>query len=303
MRDMCKVFNIQKFCTNDGPGIRTTVFLKGCPLDCVWCHNPESKSEKSQLLFNRLLCAECGICISACPNHAHSLDVNGCHIMDNQKCIGCGACVALCNHGALELVGAKMTADEIIEIAMQDYAFYQASGGGITISGGEPLYFPQFTKELCTLAKEKGLHVCIETCGFSKWETIKDLLPYVDIFLWDFKESNGALHEIYTSVKNDIIIDNLRRLSDSGASVVLRCPLIPGYNDRPDHLEAIGKIAQELKNIKRIEVEPYHSLGMYKYERLGERYQLKDISAPNDKTVMEWISVISKYTDKTICKS
>lgn len=296
--DKCYVFNIQKFCVNDGPGIRTTVFLKGCMLNCLWCHNPESKSTKPQVMLNESRCIGCGACMKKCPNGLHNFD-GRVHNFNRSECTVCGKCAESCV-GALEICGKEMTVDEIMIEVMKDAAFYKNSGGGITVSGGEPLAHPQFTLTLLKAAKEAGLHTCIETCGYAKWEDIEAISAYVDIFLWDVKETDSSLHKKYTGVPNERILDNLRRLSGIGASIVLRCPIIPGYNDRAEHLTAIGELATELDGVDHIEVEPYHSLGSHKCTELGYEYKLSDVESPENDTVNAWIDTISSATSKEV---
>lgn len=296
------IYNIQKFCINDGPGIRTTVFLKGCMLNCLWCHNPESKSPKKQLMLHSGRCIGCGKCIAACPENLHSFSESGEHCIERERCTACGKCVEICT-GALELVGREVSVEEILKEVMRDALFYKNSGGGITLSGGEPLMQPEFTLALLKAAKEKGLHTCIETCGFAKWEQIETLIPYVDIFLWDYKECDPARHKAYTGVSADVILENLHRLNEAGASVILRCPIIPGYNDREEHFAAIAQLAEELSSVICVDIEPYHPLGKPKSESLGETYALDALTFPTDETVEYWINTISKNTTKPVRKA
>ena len=241
------VFNIQKFCTGDGPGIRTTVFLKGCPLACAWCHNPESQELAPETLF-----------------YPH-------------KCVGCGRCRTpeaenpdfFCYHDAKALCGKPMTAEEILEDVLRDKPFYDTSGGGMTLSGGEPLYQPDFALELLQLAKKEGLHTAIETCGFVSPTLLERVAPFVDLFLYDYKETDPVLHREFTGVANERIVENLLMLDRMGKESVLRCPIIPGYNHRPDHLEGIAAMAGRLTHLKQIDIEPYHALGSGKYEACG----------------------------------
>ena len=296
------VFNIQKFSINDGPGIRTTVFLKGCMLDCLWCHNPESKSPKPQLMLHEKLCIGCGECRKACPLGLHSIGENGEHLINREKCIACGKCAEACV-GALEIVGKEMSVKEILKEVLKDKAFYKNSGGGMTVSGGEPLMKPEFTLSLLKAAKEEGLHNCMETSGFARWEDIEVLIPYVDLFLWDVKETDSVRHKEYTGVPNERILENLRRLNKAGAGIVLRCPIIPGYNDRKEHLEAIAALAEELENVQRVDVEPYHPLGKSKSEDLGKEYPLEHLNFPAEETVKEWVAVIAAGTGKPVQKA
>lgn len=302
---MCEkgaVFNIQKFSLNDGPGIRTTVFLKGCMLRCLWCHNPESHSPRPQLMLYAEKCIGCGECVRRCPNELHSFSEDGLHRIDRVSCTACGICAEGCA-GALEIVGREASVEEILAEVEKDRRFYENSGGGLTVSGGEPLMQPAFTLALLREAKARGLHTCLETCGFAPWEKIEALIPYVDLFLWDVKETDDALHREFTGVSCEPILQNLRRLSDAGGKIVLRCPLIPGYNDRPQHLTAIGALAEELDGVLRVDIEPYHPLGKSKSESLGKTYAPGDLSFPEKETVQGWIDAVASVTRKPTAKS
>lgn len=302
MEEKCLVFNIQKFSVNDGPGIRTTVFLKGCMLDCVWCHNPESKSPKPQLFLNSRLCVGCGACLAACEKQLHHFEENGSHVIDRTRCGACGACVDACV-GALEMSGNPMTVEEILAEVRKDKAFYDNSGGGMTVSGGEPLFHPAFTLALLKAAKEEGLHTCIETSGFAAWKDVEALIPYVDLFLWDVKETDAALHKQFTGVDNARILENLHRLDAAGAKMVLRCPIIPGYNARPEHLAGIAALANSLTNVQRIDVEPYHPLGSSKSAAIGESYALDGLGFPAEDVVKGWMETIAAATSVPVKKA
>ena len=296
------VFNIQRFCINDGPGIRTTVFLKGCMLKCLWCHNPESGSPTPQLMLHKSKCIGCGECMKACPKGLHSFDSDGKHLINRPLCAACGTCADACV-GALEICGKDMTADEIITEVMKDESFYRNSGGGLTLSGGDPLFSPAFTLELLKKAKDKGLHTCIETCGHARWEDIEAILPYVDLFLWDVKETDSLRHKEYTGVSNERILDNLHRLNAAGAEVILRCPIIPDYNDREEHLLSIGRLSEALSAVTEVHIEPYHPMGSSKSEELGEEYPLKNMTFPEKETVMQWINTVASVTKKPVKKA
>ena len=293
------IFNIQKFSINDGPGIRTTVFLKGCPLSCLWCHNPESKLTKREIMYDEKKCIGCARCATVCKNGAHSFD-GGVHAYLRADCSACGECTAECVAEAVSVVGEEKTASEVIAEVMKDKMFYDTSGGGLTVSGGEPMMQFDFTYELLRLAKESGLHTCIETCGYAKRENYEKILPLVDIFLFDYKETSPERHKEYTGVTNDLILENLRFIDEMGAKTVLRCPIIPTLNDREEHFLGIAKTASSLKNIIEINVEPYHPLGSGKSEMLGKDYVLKELTFPEEKTVDEWIEKISAATAVTV---
>lgn len=296
------VFNIQRFSINDGPGIRTTVFLKGCMLNCIWCHNPESKAPKPQLLLQQSRCIGCGECLSACEKGLHSFSEGEGHQIRREECEACGACADRCV-GALEISGKEMSVTEILREVEKDRVFYGNSGGGMTVSGGDPLFRPKFLLELLKEAKARGIHTCIETSGFGKWEDIQALIPYVDLFLWDVKECDSQRHREYTGVPNERILDNLHRLDEAGASVILRCPIIPGFNDRQEHFRFIGELAEQLSCVQRVDVEPYHPMGKSKSDSLGKPYPLAHLGFPPEEEVRGWMDAIAAGTSKPVQKA
>lgn len=296
-----KIFDIQKFCINDGPGIRTTVFLKGCPLKCAWCHNPESQSGNPQLAYDAGKCLGCGRCAAVCPHGCHSFS-NGVHSFDRSKCAGCGKCIDT-SCPALSFYGSVADSDEIIADVLKDKVFYETSGGGITISGGEPLAQPDFCVDLLKKAKEQGLHTCIETSGFASAETIEKTLPFVDIYLFDCKETDPENHKKYIGQDNAVILKNLRMINQSGGKIILRCPIIPGVNDREEHFSGIAKLAEELDGVSEIQIEPYHNLGKGKYSALGMEYSLESEPVPDSDTAEKWIGEIQKHTQKKVSRA
>lgn len=290
------IFNIQKFCVNDGPGIRTTVFLKGCPLKCIWCHNPESQSENPEIMFYKDKCVNCGRCAAVCGNGCHSFD-NGVHKFERRNCVKCFECTKTgCE--ALEKVGREITTDEVMDEALKDKIFYDNSGGGITLSGGEPLYQFDFSVEILKKAKENGLHTAMETCGFTSADRLEEISKYVDLFLFDYKETSSELHKKFTGINNDVILENLSLLNDMGKNIILRCPIIPGCNDRKEHFEGICSVANKFEHIIHIEVEPYHPLGESKYASLGN--QERKFSLPCERDKQNWFYEISFNTNKKV---
>lgn len=283
------IFDVQKFCIHDGPGIRTTVFLKGCPLRCAWCHNPESQSEKKELLFTSRLCVSCGACADSCPAHIYA---SAPHTVDRSLCTACGKCTELCPTQALALTGRDMTAEQIMREILRDRAFYGDSGGGLTLSGGEPLMQFDFTLSLLRAAKENGLHTCLETCGFSEKEKLLQAAAYTDLFLYDWKCTDPSLHKRYTGADNEKILDNLRALDALGAAVILRCPIIPDVNDTDAHFSGIAALANSLACVKAVEIEPYHALGTDKAQRLGKTQTR--FSAPTACDVEKWLVTLRK---------
>lgn len=269
MNGKINVFNIQHFSLHDGPGIRTVIFLKGCPLDCVWCHNPESKSAECELSFLNDKCIKCGKCAEVCRYNVHLIkdDIHG---IKREKCELCGACVDVCMTGALDIIGKKYGVDEIMEELEKDNIFF-GSDGGVTFSGGEP--FAQFDSLYILLkrCKEKGYSVCIETSGFAKSENVVKAAEYTDYFLYDCKETDANNHKKYTGADNETIIKNLEILNDIKAAVILRCPIIPGVNDRKNHFENIANLSNRYSCIKSVEFMPYHPLGICKSEQIGKK--------------------------------
>ena len=288
------IFDIQKFCIHDGPGIRSTVFFKGCPLRCAWCHNPESKRSEKELLYTARACVSCGACVGVCPEHLHGI-VNAKHTAELSLCRACGKCTEVCPTGALALAGKEMTAEAVVEEVLRDHAFYEASGGGLTLSGGELFAQFDFALSLLTLAKKYGLHTCAETCGFTETEKLRSLAPFVDLFLYDWKCTDPALHRQYTGADNQKILENLYALNDLGASVILRCPIIPCVNDNDGHFSGIADLANHLDCIKAVEIEPYHALGTDKSERLGKEGLRFPVPTPIQ--VQTWLEKIRKKTD------
>ena len=261
------VFNIQRFSLHDGPGIRTAVFMKGCPLRCKWCHNPEGLRSSPELEYNPAKCIGCGRC-SVCPKGCHVTE-NGVHEFDRTNCVGCFACVESCPAGALLQAGREYTVDEVMKTVDSDRAYYENSGGGMTLSGGEPLLQPEFSGALLKAAKERGLNTAMETSGYAPTDVIKEISPLVDVFLFDVKLTNEEDHKKYTGVGRDLILSNLRFLNDEGREIVLRCPIIPGVNDDELHFGAIADLANELDSVVRVDLEPYHDLGSVKYAKFG----------------------------------
>ncbi len=289
------VFNIQRFSVHDGPGIRTTVFLKGCPLRCVWCHNPESYRKEPQLSLDDTICVGCKACVSACPLGCHKF-LNGEHTINRMRCTRCGLCVAVCP-GALELIGEEMNTNSVLEEVLLDKPFYDKSGGGLTISGGEPLMHPDFVYDLAKKAKQHKLHVCLETSGYGSQQSLEHILPLIDIFLYDWKETDAERHKRYTGVDNKTILENLIFLDQNHVPTVLRCPIIPGYNDRDDHFRGIAQLSKQLIHCLRIDIEPYHPLGANKYGKLGMKPLMPEMKYPETSTVNTWIDEIQKHTN------
>lgn len=288
------IFNIQRFCVNDGPGIRTTVFIKGCGLDCAWCHNPESKCFESELMFSDSLCIMCKACEKVCENGVHSFSESG-HFLDREKCTLCGKCTDICPAEAVEIAGRQMSVDEVLETVLRDVQFYENSGGGMTLSGGEPLHSFQFSCELLKAAKQKGIHTCIETSGYADTEKILQIAEFTDLFLYDFKLSDETLHKKYTGVGNELIKKNLLALDKAGKDVILRCPVIPGINDNTSHFDGIAETANSLEHTVGIDIEPYHALGVTKLSRLGKN-EAASFEVPAAEETEKWVKYLQDKT-------
>jgi len=283
------VFDLHRFSLNDGPGIRTTVFLKGCPLHCDWCHNPESQSFQPQLSFNPDKCIDCFDCTAACPSGTHKIADNK-HIVDFSSCILSGECVKACTHDALKITGYEKDVFEIMKVVLKDKAYYDNTGGGLTISGGEPLAQFEFTKALLAAAKKEGIHTCIDTCGQAAKEKFKEILPLTDLFLFDYKITDSAAHKQFTGLGNRQIMENLDFLLQGGADIILRCPIIPGINDDDEHLAGIAEIAEKYPQIKSVELIPYHSMGRDKAFHAGMDYKLKSLPSVSEIDKARWVS-------------
>ncbi|MCD6508039.1 glycyl-radical enzyme activating protein [Candidatus Poribacteria bacterium] len=276
---MGMIFDIKRFAVHDGPGIRTTVFLKGCPLRCLWCHNPEGISRRPQLVFTPQRCIGCGRCLDLCPQGVHSF-VDSRHLIEWERCLGCGICVEECYSEALRIAGREVSVEEVMDEVLSDRPFYETSGGGMTLSGGEPLVQPRFALALLQAAKGEGIHTALDTSGFAPWEHLEELLPYTDLVLYDLKHMDEGRHMALTGVSNGRILENLRRLDSVGKRIWIRIPLVPGYNDEDSNYHALGRFLSDLKNVEKIQILTYHKLAESKYESIGRRYPLKGLEPP-----------------------
>ena len=289
------IFDIQKFSIHDGPGIRTTVFLKGCPLRCRWCHNPESQAQRVELSFTPDRCIGCGYCFKHCPHQLHKMNGDQ-HVIDRDACRVCGTCAAQCYAQAIEMVGREATVEEVIEDVLRDRPFYETSGGGMTLSGGEPLAQIDFTHALLERAKAEELHCCIETSGFGAYDNLARIAPMLDLWLYDLKDMDNERHIDSTGLPNTGIIANLRRLHDDEATILLRLPIVPGVNDRTDHFKAVAELAAELPRLQGVEVMPYHRLGEGKLERLGIDGSTRvTADTPSQEQINSWIDTLASF--------
>jgi pyruvate formate lyase activating enzyme len=288
------VFDIQRFSIHDGPGIRTTVFFKGCPLSCWWCHNPESQAPEPEVIFRATRCIRCGACLSVCPQGAISWDSDAIST-DREKCTQCGACVQVCYSEAREAVGREMTVDQVMAEIERDVAFYDESDGGVTISGGEPLWQADFLLAILRACQEHEIHAALDTCGFSPWETLDAIRVHVDLFLYDLKSMDDAKHRSFTGVSNELILKNLQALSERGHNIVLRVPIIPGINDDDGNIRQTGAFAAALPHLRRVDLLPYHHTGADKYDRLDRTYGLPETRPPSDKRLADIAQILRGF--------
>jgi len=279
------IANIQGFSIHDGPGIRTVVFFKGCPLSCQWCANPECLSGKPQMGFIENLCEDCGKCLEVCTNNAIR-HAGGEHRVDYSRCRSCGNCKDQCYYGALVRYGESMTVAEVWDAVRRDKIFYDSSGGGVTVSGGEPLLRPLFVRELFELSRQERIDTCVETCGCADPEALLEILPVTDHFLFDLKQMDPEVHRKYTGQSNGKILKNAALLIEHGANVLFRQPLIPGVNDSIENIEATARFLTTLgKHATKLQIMPFHRMGENKYGALNMLYTMKGLGAPDDEQV------------------
>ena len=286
------ISNIQCFSIHDGPGIRTTVFMKGCPLLCAWCHNPETQVFLPEIVWYKDKCIGCLTCIEACPHQALTAGSSGIKL-DMEKCDRCGECANVCPTVAMERLGKEMTVEQLMKEVSKDQPFYEESHGGVTFSGGEPLSQNEFVLEALKACKAKGYHTTVDTSGFVPQRVVEAVAPYVDLFLYDIKHLDNDQHEKYMRAPNEPILRNLRWLAEHQANIWIRVPLIPGINDAPDHIRRIGELMREL-GLKEIYLLPYHKMAQAKYKRLRLPYTLGFLEDPTEEEIEPLAEILRK---------
>ena len=281
------VFDIKRYAIHDGPGIRTTVFLKGCLLNCPWCHNPEGKAREQEFMWWKERCIRCRDCENACTKGVISFS-DDVWLLDKAKCDLCGACADACHSDALKLAGKKMTVAEVMKEIEKDTPFYDESGGGVSLSGGEPLLQQDFSDNLLKACKEIGIHTAVDTCGHASSDVLLEISEHTDLFLYDLKVINDEKHEKLTGMSNKLILNNLKELSNGGGKTVVRFPLIPGVNDDGKDILELGEFVASLSNVKEISILPYHKAGVEKSRRLGRRTDSFSVDhSPSAETLRE----------------
>ncbi|KYN78970.1 choline TMA-lyase-activating enzyme [Clostridium sporogenes] len=295
-----RIFNIQKYNMYDGDGIRTLVFFQGCPLRCKWCANPEGLEKKYRVMLKSNLCVNCGACVSACSVGIHTISNKTLKHEVNRDidCIGCGKCKEACLKSAISIVGEEKTISELLKIVEEDRTFYEMSGGGVTLGGGEVLMQPEAATSLLMACKQEGINTAIETCGYTKLETILKVAEFVDLFLFDIKNINSDRHYELTGVRNERILENLQELLKKKYNVKIRMPLLKGINDSQDEIEKTMEFLlpyKDYKNFKGIDLLPYHKMGVNKYNQLGMEYPIKDDPSLKNEDLDRIESWIKKY--------
>ena len=293
------IVDIQRFSLHDGPGIRTTVFLKGCPLSCKWCHNPEAILHKPQLSFNADKCANCFRCVEACSAGVHSI-IEGRHHVDFSRCELAETCITACPNEALSIIGRSMSVEEIMAVITKDKEYYAHSGGGVTISGGEPMTQFEITKEILMACNREGIHTTLDTCGHVPPERYREVLPYVDLFLFDYKETDEDRHRFYTGVSNTLILRNLDMLYSERAKIVLRCPIVPGFNDTEAHFLGIRDLARRYPDLAGIEIMPYHNMGVEKARRTGRESLHVSLNTAEKELSARWAAQLASLGCTTV---
>lgn len=289
------IFDIKRYAINDGPGIRVTIFLKGCPLSCVWCHNPESISLKHQKMYDANKCIGCSECVKACPQGALELTEEGI-VTDSEACDLCGICAEVCPTKAIEMSGCVVTVEGLLEIIERERVFFDNSGGGVTISGGEPLLHAEFTLKLLQECGKRSIHRVVDTTGFAKRDILLKIAKETDLFLYDLKHMDAKEHKKWTGVDNKLILENLNTLAEIGANIVIRIPFINGVNTDEVNVRETAKFISSLSGApKLVNLLPFHNIAQKKHEKLGQSCELNSMTAPTEKELADAITIFSEY--------
>jgi pyruvate formate lyase activating enzyme len=281
------IFDVKRFSIHDGPGIRTTIFFKGCPLNCAWCHNPEGIAATREMMYWEKRCARCGTCMDICPQNAISPSPEGTFIIDPNLCTLCGDCAQACPYEARRIVGREVTVAQVMADIERDVVFYDESGGGVTFSGGEPLMQPGFLLALLQACREREIHTAVDTTGFAAPGILDRIGDNADMFLFDLKLMDDERHQVHTGVSNALILSNLRRLSSKGHNVIVRTPILPGINDDDENIVRTGEFVSSLAGPPQIDILPYHNTGVDKYHKLGKTYRLPDLKSLSNSRMTE----------------
>jgi pyruvate formate lyase activating enzyme len=281
------IFDIKKYSINDGPGIRTTVFFKGCPLNCRWCHNPEGRSPSPEIMVRTARCLEeCSECLAVCPEKALRKD-GPIPVIDRARCTACGECAEICPTQALAIVGRRITSAELIREIEKDRVFFEESGGGVTFSGGEPLDQPEFLDEILGLCRKRNIHTAIDTCGFAPPEVLERIAPKADLFLFDLKIMDDQKHRAFTGQSNSLILENLKTLARAHTKIIVRIPVVPGINDDPENIHRAASFLRTLEGISEISLLPYHKLGREKSRGIDKERTWLEFAAPTEESLQK----------------
>lgn len=291
------ITDFQRFSIHDGPGIRTIVFLKGCPLHCAWCQNPETITPRPEIMLIPHNCIGCGRCMKECPHDCIRGSTGRVCAIDRGRCVlpACGKCQQICYANAINISGRYLTVAEVMDLVMRDREFYERTGGGVTFSGGEPFAQPRFLRELARTAKEGKLHTAVETCGHLHWDIFSSILGYMDMVLYDLKHMDPERHLQGTGVDNRLILENLKRVDSSGMTIRARLPLVPGFNDSEDNIRATSAFIAGLSNLEALDILPYHRMGEPKWGQLDRSYKLHGVEPPARDRIFELADIARKY--------
>lgn len=293
------IFKISRCSTEDGPGIRTTVFFKGCPLKCIWCHSPQSQGHEPEIAFHENRCIRCGACVKTCPEEAQIISQTERTVLWD-KCNVCGECIKVCPTGALDMIGQYVTVKEVIEVVKKDILYYKNSGGGVTFSGGEPTAQAHFLNNCLKRCRELDIHTAVETCGFVRWPTLEKMLPLIDLFLYDIKIVGNEKHKQLTGVNNELILENLKRIDEHEKAIWIRVPLITGCNDSPENISQIAEFVKTLKNVAGVSLLPYNTASGANYLSIGRKYELKDLGLYDINRVEQLAKIVTSNGIKVI---